>query len=238
MKIETKKSVLVISAHADDHTASAGTLFKLKDKGFELFEIVLTDSSEGRDYRDTSKKKKSNKLISQTRSVELTKASEFLGISKTYKLDQQDLDLNYSKKLIFEVIPIIREIKPTLGIIMNSNDFHPDHRETFKIASEAFKWAGSGVKPELGVAYRTPIVLCVEGMIPVQPNVLVDTTAYAEKKAKLLAIYSSQASPKLINFDASLAAVRGYQLRRAGSLYAEAFTTDPTSPSILFDELI
>lgn len=231
-------SVLVISAHADDHLASAGTLFKLKAKGFQLFEVIMTDSSEGRDYRDSAKARKSRKAISLMRDSELSEASKFLGIQKTIKLDQEDLGLTYSKKLVFEVVPIIRAIKPKIVIIMNSFDFHPDHRETYKIASEAFKWAGSGVKPELGDAFRTPIVLCVEGMMPIEPNILVDITEFADKKAQLLSIYASQSSPKMINFDVSLAAVRGYQLRRKGSLCAEAFSTDPFSPSILFDEII
>ena len=231
-----KKSVLVISAHADDHVACAGTLFKLKAQGYELYEAVLTDSSEGRDFKDTSKKAKLNTKVSQMREGELTKASRFLGIKKTFKLNQEDLGLTYSKSLVFEIVPIIRGVKPEIGIIMNSIDWHPDHRETFKLGSEAFKWAGSGVKPDLGDAWRTPIVLCAEGMMPILPNVLVDITKHASKKAELLAIYTSQASPKLINFDASLVAIRGYQLRRNNSLNAEAYTTDPTSPIILFEE--
>lgn len=238
--MKDENNVLVISAHADDHVSCAGTLFKLKKQGFKLFEVVLTDSSEGRDFKDakdTTKNKKSNTEIARIRETELSKASEFLGIEKTFKIGQEDLGLTYSKKLVFEIVPIIRAIKPVVGIIMNSNDFHPDHRQTFSIGSEAFKWAGSGVQPELGPAYRTPIVLCSEGMIPIQANVLVDITEFAEQKAELLKIYASQASPKLINFDASMAAIRGYQLRREGSLAAEAFTTDPTSPAILFDRI-
>jgi len=215
-------SILVISAHADDNIACAGTLFKLKEKGFDLFEVVLTDSGEGGDKK--------------VRDKELLEASKFLGIKKTYKFGQEDLGLTYSKNLMLEVAKVVREVKPKIGIIMNSFDWHPDHRTAFQIGSEAFKWAATGVKPKFGGAWRTPIVLCVEGMLPAQPNILVDITKQAEKKMQLWKIYVSQAKPKAVSFDESLMSVRGYHLRRPESFMAEAFSTDPTSPIILFDE--
>lgn len=230
-QIKNNKSVLLISAHADDHIACAGTLFKLKDQGYDLYEAVLTGSGEGKDYRDL----KGKYDVKALRTEELTKASQFLGIKKTYMLDQEDLGLTYSKELVFKIVPIIREVKPTVGIIMDSFDWHPDHRETFKIGSEGFKWAATGVKPESGDHWRTPIVLTVEGMLPIKPNVLVDVTDYVEQKMNLWKLYVSQARPQAINFQESMMCVRGYHLRRPGSLMAEAFCTDPTSPAILFD---
>jgi LmbE family N-acetylglucosaminyl deacetylase len=226
-------NILIISSHADDHMACAGTVLKLRNKGYTPYEIVLTDSAEGPNNGNGNHKPIHMKEV---RNSELSDASKFLGIKKTYLFDQPDLGLKYSKKLMFEVMKVIREVKPRIGLIMNTNDWHPDHRETAKIGSEAFKWAGSGVKPEYGEFHRTPIVLMAEGMIPVQPNVLVDVTAYSGKKLELWKKYESQATPKLVNFEKSLGDIRGYQLRRKGSLSAEAFTTDPTSPVILFDE--
>jgi N-acetylglucosamine malate deacetylase 1 len=225
------KKVLVISAHADDHIASAGTLFKLSDEGYELNEVVLTTSGEGLDYRKQSKDYDVEKL----RDTELSAASKYLGIMKTYRFNEEDLGLKYSKELVFKVVPIIRNLKPDVGIIMHSFDWHPDHRETFKIGSEAFKWAATGVQPELGDQWRCPVVLCTEGMLPVQPNILVDVTEYVEKKNKLWKIYESQARPQALNFEESMMSVRGYHLRRPGSIMAEGFSTDPTSPVILFD---
>jgi LmbE family N-acetylglucosaminyl deacetylase len=230
---EKQKNILIISAHADDHMACAGTVFKLRDKGYIPYEIVLTDSAEG---PNNGNGKSKNINMKEIRNSELSEASKYLGIKRTFLFDQPDLGLIYSKKLMFKIMKIIREIKPDIGFIMNTYDWHPDHRETSKIASEAFKWAGSGVKPEFGNFHRTPVVLMAEGMIPVQPNVLVDTTAYSGKKLELWKKYESQATPKLVNFEKSLGDIRGYQLRRKGSLSAEAFTTDPTSPVILFDE--
>jgi N-acetylglucosamine malate deacetylase 1 len=232
MKKNNIKSVLVISAHADDHTSCAGTLLKLKNKGFDLFEVVLTNSEEGRDFRDRTV----SMNVKEMRDQELSLASKFLGIKRTFKFDQEDLNLKFSKDLMLQVAGIIRKVKPEVGIVMNCFDWHTDHKEASKIGTEAFKWAATGVRPELGDAWRTPIVLLAEGMLPVLPNVLVDITEFAKQKMELWKLYESQARPQLVNFDEGLMNVRGYHLRRPGSLTAEAFTTDPTSPMVLFDE--
>lgn len=226
------RSVLVISAHADDHIACAGTLMKLKDMGYLINEIVLTTSEEGRDFRDPD----GDYNVADLRLQELSKASAFLGVTQTYLLNQEDLNLQYSKELVFKVVEIIRSVRPTVGIIHNDFDWHPDHRAAFAISSEAFKISATGIMPQKGGQWRTPIVLAAEGMLPVKPHVLVDITAYAQQKMKLWKIYESQAQPKALNFEESLMQVRGYHVRRPGSFMAEAFTTDPTSPIVLFDD--
>ncbi|NCS32445.1 PIG-L family deacetylase [bacterium] len=232
VQVVSTPSVLVISAHADDHIACAGTLLKLKDMGYAINEIVLTTSEEGRDFRHPE----GDYNVAELRSQELSKASEFLGVSNTFMFGEEDLNLQYSKELVFRVVQIIRTLRPRVGIMHSSFDWHPDHRAAFAISSEAFKMAATGIQPEKGDQWRTPVVIAAEGMLPVQPNILVDVTAYAQKKLTLWKIYESQAKPKAINFEESLMQVRGYHVRRPGSFMAEAFTTDPTSPMLLFDD--
>lgn len=226
-----QNNILVITAHADDHLACAGTLFKLKDKGYSIYELILTTSGEGRDYRRI----KGKYDVSKLRDNEFSAASKFLGTKQVFKLNQEDLNLKYSKDLMLKVVEVIRKVKPEIGIIHNSYDWHPDHVSAAKIGSEAFKFAGTGVRPELGENYRTPIVLQAEGMLPIAADVLADITGYADKKRELLKIYESQASPKLVAFEEALGCLRGYQLRKPKSFAAEAYTTDSTNPIILFD---
>ena len=228
------KNLLLISAHADDHIACAGTVFKLIDRGYTPYEIVLTNSGEGPDMRKVGSTQNQN-AIKSLRKSELTKASKFLGIKKTYYLENDDLNLLYSKNLMIKVMSIIREVKPAIGFLMNSHDWHPDHREAFKIGSEAFKWSASGIRPELGPAWKTSMVLCGEGMIPIPANILVDITSYADKKMQLWKIYDSQATSKSIKYEEGLLQVRGYQQRKLDGYFAEAFTTDPLSPILLFE---
>ena len=227
---EDENNILIISAHADDHIACAGTVFKLIQKGFTPFEIVLTNSGEGRDVNGVQKD------TLKTRSIELSKASKFLGIKETFMLDQEDLGLSYSKEVMFKVVQIIRRIKPKIGIIMNSFDWHPDHREVSKIGVEAFKWAGSGVRPELGEFHKTPIVLCAEGMVPIKADVLVDITEFAEKKMDLWKIYVSQATNQNTVFERALMQVRGKQLRNGKQSMCEAFSIDPQAPIEMFGD--
>lgn len=226
------KKVVVISAHADDHIACAGTLMKLQAQGYSLYEIILTTSNEGRDFRAPTE----SYDVAQLRENEFSVASKFLGTRQVFHLNQEDLDLTYAKELMLQIAGIIRKVQPTVGIMLHSFDWHPDHRATHQLASEGFKWAATGVRPEMGEAWRTPIVLAAEGMLPIKPNVLVDITPFVARKMELHRIYESQAQPKALNFEEGLMSVRGYHLRRPGSLMAEAYCTDPTSPIVLFDE--
>ncbi len=232
--VDTKpnnKSVLLVTAHADDHVACAGTVFKLRDQGYQVFEVILTSSNEGRDYRRPD----GDYDVAAMRASEFGEASRYLGTKQIYALEQEDLNLQYSKELVFKVVKVIRDVKPTVGIIMHQFDWHPDHVAASRIGSMAFKMAATGIKPELGEHHRTSIVLSVEGMLPIKPSILVDITDYYDKKLELFKIYESQASSKALGFQEGLAKVRGYHVRRVGSLLAEAFATDPTSPIVLFD---
>jgi LmbE family N-acetylglucosaminyl deacetylase len=232
MSNKKRAPVMVISAHADDHIACAGSLMKLQAAGADVYEIILTNSKEGRDFR----KPKGTYDVASLREDEFGAASKFLGTKQIFQLQQDDLELSYSKELMLKVARIIRQVNPGVGFMHNAFDWHPDHRAASQIASEAFKWAASGVRPEMGEAWRTPVVLAFEGMLPIQPNVLIDVTEFVSQKMELYRIYESQAQPKAINFEEGLMAVRGYHLRRPGSIMAEAFSTDETSPIILFDE--
>jgi LmbE family N-acetylglucosaminyl deacetylase len=226
------RRAIVVSAHADDHIACAGTLMKLQAQGYSVYELILTTSAEGRDFRTPV----GDYDVAQLRQDEFSAASKFLGTKQIFQMSQEDLGLTYSKDLMLRLAGIIRQVQPTIGLIHNAFDWHPDHRAANQLSSEAFKWAASGVRPDMGEAWRTPIVLAFEGMLPIQPNIMVDVTEFVAKKMELYRIYESQAKPKALNFEEGLMSVRGYHLRRPGSLMAESFSTDPTSPIILFDE--
>src|SRR3989338_7614431 len=121
MTQETQKplSVLVISAHPDDEIACAGTLFKLKSKGASLYEVILTDASEGRDRRSN----KTSQSTVSLRKQEMKAVAKFLGLKKLFWLGQEDLNLKYSKPLMLKLVKIIRLVKPTIVFLMNQEDF-------------------------------------------------------------------------------------------------------------------
>jgi LmbE family N-acetylglucosaminyl deacetylase len=230
------KNILIISAHADDHVACAGTVFKLrKERGFVPYEIVLTDSSLGQDFKARNEIAREN--VARMRKKELSKASRFLGIQESFQLGQPDLGLVYSPEVMFEIVRVIRKVQPQIVFTHNAYDAHPDHLAAHELSIHALKIAAMGVQKEtLGAPYRTPLVLCAEGMLPIQSCLLVDVTKYMHKKQKLFALYESQASSKAMDFEQGLAHVRGYHVRTPLAQYAEAFDIQNQFPSLIFNE--
>lgn len=230
-----EKNILIISAHADDHIVCAGTVFKLLDRGYQAYEVVLTDSSLGQNNRVPEQIDADT--VRKIRAKELSVASKFLGISKTFQLNEGDLSLSYSQKIMFEVVKIIRKVKPEIVFLMSADDMHPDHQVANKIGLNACKIAATGVlKESLGKQHRAKLLLCSDGMIPQKSQLLVDVTDYANKKAKLFSLYTTQASQNILNYDAALGIVRGYQLRNGGNI-AEAFSLADGFPSVLFESI-
>lgn len=227
---------LIITAHADDHITCAGTIFKLRDRGYEVFEVLLTDSREGNDRRDGKELDTTDQVVS-LREEEFGDAAKFLGVKERFMFKREDLDLNFDKEIMLGVMKIIRYVKPDVIFTMNEVDYHKDHIASAVITREASFWAATGIRPELGDPHRTDLVLYGEGMLPIEADVLVDITGYEEKKFELFRIYESQANSKSLEFEKSLGQVRGYHLRQSKQIeYAEAFTLNTKFPSILFND--
>lgn len=236
IKQQKTNNILIVSSHADDHISSAGTIFKLQEeRGMVPFELVLTDSSKGQDFR--AKKQLGQRAVKQMRQKELSVAAQFLGIRKTFKLSQADFGLERTPAVVFATAKVIREVQPQIIIINAEFDAHPDHRAAFRIALDAIKLASFSVDIEkMGQPWRVPVVLCVEQMLPDKIQLLVDITRFADKKQQLLKIYASQMSPKSMAFENGMMAVRGYHLRKPAGYAAEAFTLQNEFPILAFEE--
>ncbi len=230
-----QKNILAITAHPDDHVTFAGTIFKLKEQGYDYHELILTAGGEGGNYKNYNSKNNNSK-VTKIRDRELEKASIIMGTKKIYKFNLEDQNISYNKELMQKIVKVIREIRPDIGITMNLIDIHPDHIAAAQLAREAFRWSAKGTyHPEYGEGHRTPCVLFAEGNLPITPNILVDITEFYDKKYKLFKVYNSQASPMDLELLKSFAIIRGYHLRRKGSKYAESFSVEQNILPILFD---
>lgn len=228
-----KKRILGITTHADDHIVFAGTVLKLQDAGYEYYELMLTNSSEGGPVNKSAKLSSSETTALRRKEFEI--AAQLLNIKKSFLFDEEDQNLNYSKDLMHRVVTVIREVQPEIGITMNTVDVHPDHQAGANIAKEAFRWAAkSSFKPELGEGHRTKIVLFAEGTLPITPSALVDITPYYQRKEDLFKLYLSQASQRDLDLLKSYAIMRGYHLRTKDGIYAEAFSVEQNILPILF----
>jgi LmbE family N-acetylglucosaminyl deacetylase len=215
-KTKVQKKILIFSAHPDDNLSCAGTALFLKDKGFEISEVVFTGGEKSINLSENK-----NTSLVEIRQNELNEASKILGTTNLYMLGQPDSDVTRTPDLLDKVISIIRKEKPTIVISENPNDYHYDHREVGKIVTEAVERAGWGISPELGEKYKTPVGLYMGTLIENErSDILVDITKYWDKKTEMMSVYGSQLGTTSYDFNEGLAKYFGYYLRVK---YAESF---------------
>lgn len=219
------KNVLIFTPHPDDHISCAGTLFKLKEKGYNIYEILFTNGETG---GQIGKIQVDQDELKEIRNTEFEKASKLIGTKKYYKLNLPNDDVNYSKELFFRLIEIIREVRPSLAIIPHINDYHRDHKQVSEISYDAIKAADNSFVLHLGDRYRIPVVLYCRGLNPLDNrDLLVDITDQFEKVTELVKIYSTQITPRLKQYTEGVPNLAGYYMR---TQYAEEFEIPKNMP--------
>lgn len=121
-----KLDILAFGAHPDDvELACSGTLFKLKQQGYKIGVVDLTQGEMG--TRGTR----------EVREEEAKNATKILQLDIRENLNLGDgwFEINQSNKL--KVIEVIRRYRPTI-ILMNAiKDRHPDHPRAAELVKEA-----------------------------------------------------------------------------------------------------
>lgn len=211
------KTVILFTAHPDDHLLCAGTLMKLADKGFYPIEVVFTSGERSVWY---GKEKFKKEDLKKQRMKEWILARKFIGIKEGFGLGLKDSDFQRNLNLVAKVMAIIRKYKPFLVLTHYYNDYHRDHNEVSKIVTEAVDRAGWGISKELGEPHKTPVFLYIDGEYLNRGDILVDVSDYLAKIEKLMEIYSSQMSERMKALLKSIITYRGFFLRTKA---AEAF---------------
>lgn len=233
------KKVLVFSAHPDDHLCCAGTLMFLKDKGFEVQEVVATGGEKGPWWISGTEKKSdfNKKELQKERKKEISEAEKIIGISKTIFLGLPDSKIIRDPKIIEKIVGIIRKERPEVVFILNQEDYHCDHREFSKIALEALEKASWHYLPEKGESWRVPLVFLMEWSCLNKPQIIVDITPYVRKKEQLIDIYKSQINFRKRKLLESINFYRAYLTRNEKILSAEAFEI-PEGFSVCLNRII
>ncbi len=120
------QKVLVVAPHPDDETLGCGgTLLKLRDEGNQLYWLVMTSISKGRDY--------SQRQV-QARQKEIKTINKIFRFNKVFQLKYPTtkLDVVPMGKLVQKVAKVINEVKPDTIFVPNRSDVHSDHRITFE----------------------------------------------------------------------------------------------------------
>ncbi|KPA11498.1 N-acetylglucosaminyl phosphatidylinositol deacetylase [Candidatus Magnetomorum sp. HK-1] len=167
---------LVISPHPDDETfGMGGTLLLAKQSQIEIYLLVLTNGEQGG-------KNEPEELI-KLRKKELQKVTSFLGIKKVIFQNLSDRKIIITKSIVEQIEAVINELSPACVFFPSPFELHPDHRSSAILTWEALRDSGF-----TGKAYSYEIT------VQSQINILIDITAVAEEKKRIMGYYESQVS--------------------------------------------
>lgn len=227
------ENILIVSAHADDHTRAAGPIFRGQEEyGMSAYEIVYTDSSKGQDYK--AQEFAPAAQVKEFREKELSEASRYLGIMGTKTFGVPDYTLVETSELVYKTAQVIRDVRPHLMFLPNPEDRHRDHRNTTVVGLSAIDLAAMNANGDVGgKPYRVPVVLFMEMTSPMIPDILIDITKYQDKVRRLWEIYGSQNSPNLTRCLEGKQKDRAYGFESKSVMAAEGYSIPKTFPALI-----
>jgi bacillithiol biosynthesis deacetylase BshB1 len=230
-----KLHILAIAAHPDDVELScAGTLLKHTALGYDCGVLDLTSGELG------------TRGSGELRLIEAANAAEILGLKVRDNLKMADGFFRNDKEHQLEIIRKIRQYQPELVLCNAVSDRHPDHGRAAALVSEACFYSGlrrietsfDGASQQ---AWRPKAVYHYIQDRHIQPDIVVDVTAFVEKKMEAIRAFKSQfynpdskepESPISVkNFLDVVKGKMGLFGRDAGFEFAEGFTVE-RSPGV------
>jgi bacillithiol biosynthesis deacetylase BshB1 len=222
-----KIDILAFGAHPDDvELACSGTLLKHKAMGRSTGIVDLTRGELG------------TRGSAELRDQESGAAALILGLDVRENLGFKDGFFTNDEYHRMEVIKKIRLYSPDIVFTNAPSDRHPDHGNGYALVSDACFLSGlSKIKTEIDgktqVAWRPRLVLHYIQDRYFRPDIVVDVSAYFEKRMDAILAYKSQffnpesnqpqtyiSSPEFLNSLKSRPAEWG---RLIGVPYAEGF---------------
>ena len=190
--MEKKYRVLSIGAHPDDaDTSAGGLLLKLRDKGWDVRLLSVTDGSAG--MYDISR---CGAPLAEIRRKEAAASGKLLG--GTYDVwDLPDACLTVNLENRERMIRYIREYRPDVIITNRPGDYHPDHRAAATLVADAsyllmVPYICSDVPP---LDYEPVILYWSDGfqtLYPSKADVVVPIDGYEEQKVQLACCHECQ----------------------------------------------
>lgn len=219
--------VLIVATHPDDETLGCGgTILKHKDKGDQIYWLIITNIDEKNGW---------NKKTVAKRQEEIENVSQAYGFEKVYKLNfpTTKLDTIPMSELISSISKVMNEVKPHTIYLPNRSDIHTDHQISFKAVwscTKNFRYHFIKKILMMEVLSETEFTAALKENIFV-PNCFVGISNFFEKKIEIMKMFNSEVMkkpyPRSSKTIEALAKLRG---SRIGKKYAEAF-------NILYEEL-
>lgn len=225
--MKNKKSrasrILVIAPHPDDDLIGCGgSMIKHLEKGNEVFVIYITNG-------DAENLKFQSDKFSKIRREETISAARCLGlkVENLFFLNEKPWQLN-EERMRFELLKLVRRIRPDICYIPHDNDAHVDHRIVSRAALDVInmapgKWfrGYGGVKEE---PFSISVILAYEVWSPLMsPNYFEDITLSLENKMQALREHETQAAAKYERAYRGMGAFRGAMQEGREKGVSEAF---------------
>jgi LmbE family N-acetylglucosaminyl deacetylase len=190
----TRTVALAFLAHPDDaEMLCAGTLIRLRERGWEVHIATATAGDCGTMHRDRYE-------IAAIRTKEARAAAALIGA--TYHcLGERDGLVVYDKPTIQKSVDLFRRIAPSLAFTHAPHDYMLDHEEAGKLARGASFMYGapnSSSHPRLDGSGVPHLYYCdpVDGRDPfgrpVTPTTWIDITSAMDLKTRMLSEHASQ----------------------------------------------
>ena len=182
--------VIVFGAHPDDCDINSGGLAALfTQMGHKVKFVSLTNGNKGHHLMKPDE-------LAARRKKELQESGRILGI-EYINLENSDGELMPTLENRFAVIKLICDWNADIVITHRPNDYHPDHRNTSIIIQDAAYMVGVPLMVPDGKPLRkTPLFLYMPDRFqkptPFSPDIVIDITAVAAKKAEAICAHESQ----------------------------------------------
>jgi bacillithiol biosynthesis deacetylase BshB1 len=174
--------VLAFGAHPDDcEFFMAGTLLHLKSLSYRVGVCDLTRGEAGT-YGDT-----------ETRKVELERATAIMGLDVRETLDFQDGSIRDSEENRRQIIEIIRKYQPE--VVFSFADCylrHPDHTHCGRMVRECCFLAGIQKIETASPVFRPSAFIGFPELVFTDPDFVVDVSAVWEKRLEAIRCFHSQ----------------------------------------------
>ena len=149
--------IAFVFAHPDDESlSSGGTIAKYVASGNEVSTLCLSS------YK--------------VRKEEYLNATKTLGVLKPIIYDYSDVNSKESE-ITKDFISYLLDFRPDIVVTHLENDYHIDHRSSFRIVSEGIEWAAHETQYENPHLVSKLYVAETTILIP-NPHILVDITDY------------------------------------------------------------
>ena len=182
--------VIVIGAHPDDCDILAGGIAALYSQmGHKVKFVSLTNGNKGHHLMKPDE-------LAARRKREMKEAGRILNIEYD-NLDNNDGELAPSLENRKAVIKLICDWEADIVITHRPNDYHPDHRYTSVIVQDAaYMISVPLMYPNGKPLAKTPVFLYLPDPFqkpnPFSPDIVVDITSVARKKAEAMCAHESQ----------------------------------------------